>query len=63
MDMWVFAENNPPVNNYIMWFLLALLFNILLQIFKVRTTNTPARWLFIIQFVFFIIIVSHYLIF
>lgn len=63
MDMWVFSENNPPVNNYVMWFLLALVFNVLLQIFKVRTANKPARWLFIIQFIFFIIIVSHYLIF
>lgn len=63
MDMWEFSENNPPVNNYIMWFVLALLFNILLQVFKVKTNNTPARWLFFIQFVFFCIIVSHSLFF
>jgi len=63
MDLWVFSENSPPVNNYVMWFLLALLFNAALQTFKVNTTNTPARWLFFIQLIFFVIIVSHYLIF
>ena len=63
MDMWMFSENNPPANNYVMWFLLALLFNILLQVFKVSTVNIPARWLFFSQLGFFVIIVSHYLIF
>ena len=63
MDLWVFSENNPPTNNYVMWFLLALLFNVVFQVFKVSTINTPARWLFFIQLVFFVIIVSHYLIF
>lgn len=63
MDMWVFSENSPPANNYAMWFLLALLFNVVLQVFKVRTINTPARWLFFSQLVFFSIIVCHYLIF
>ena len=63
MDMWVFSENNPPTNNYVMWFLLALLFNVALQVFKVNTINKPARWLFFSQLGFFVIIVSHYLIF
>ncbi|MGK0386565.1 MAG: putative membrane protein [Patiriisocius sp.] len=63
MDMWVFSENNPPANNYVMWFLLALLFNVALQVFKVSTVNTPARWLFFIQLGFFVIIINHYLIF
>lgn len=63
MDMWMFSENHPPINNYAMWFLLALIFNALLQVFKVATINTPARWLFFSQLVFFVVIVSHYLIF
>ncbi len=57
MDMWVFSKNEPPLNNYIVWFLLALLFNWVIQIFKINTNNRPARWLFFVQFVFFIILV------
>jgi len=64
MDMWLFFENNPPLNNYVMWFLLALFFNTVVQAFKVYTSNSAARWLFFIQFVFLIaIIVSNYLIY
>jgi putative membrane protein len=63
MDMWMFVENNPPINNYVMWFLLAVFFNVVLQVFKVNTNNASARWLFFTQFVFFVIIVCHYLIF
>jgi len=63
MDMWAFSENNPPLSNYVMWFLLALLFNALLQAFKVRTINTSARWLFFSQLAFFSIIVGQYLFF
>ena len=57
MDMWEFSDNNPPVDNYVVWFLLALFFNGLIQIFKINTDNKPARWLFFIQLVFFVIII------
>ncbi|MBM1107026.1 carotenoid biosynthesis protein [Aurantibacter crassamenti] len=57
MDMWLFSKNTPPINNYIVWFLLALLFNWAIQKFKVNTQNKPARWLFYSQLGFFIIIV------
>ena len=57
MDMWEFSKNNPPINNYVVWFLLALLFNWAIQYFKIDTHNRPARWLFFIQFGFFIGIV------
>ena len=59
MDMWQFSENNPPIDNYIVWFLLALFFNWIIQKFEINTYNKPASWLFFIQFVFFIIIVIH----
>ncbi len=57
MDMWVFSKNDPPISNYVAWFILALCFNYAIQKFKVDTYNRPARWLFFIQIVFFIIIV------
>lgn len=64
MDMWMFSENNPPLNNYVMWFLLAVIFNGLFQFFKVNTNNIYASWLFFVQFVFFtILVIFEYLIF
>ncbi|SEL92689.1 putative membrane protein [Aquimarina amphilecti] len=59
IDMWMFSKNDPPINNYIAWFLLALIFNWAVQKFKINTNNRPARWLFFIQFSFFIILVIH----
>lgn len=59
MDMWLFAKNDPPMNNYVVWFLLALVFNAAIQYFKINTHNRPARWLFFIQFGFFVLIVLH----
>ncbi|SDM70403.1 carotenoid biosynthesis protein [Kriegella aquimaris] len=59
MDMWQFSKNEPPISNYVVWFLLALIFNWAIQQFKIDTNNRPARWLFFIQFGFFIIIVVH----
>lgn len=56
MDMWLFSKNEPPVSNYAVWFLLALVFNWAIQKFKIDTQNSPARWLFFIQFCFFVII-------
>jgi len=56
MDMWQFSKNEPPVSNYVVWFLLALFFNWAIQQFKINTHNRPARWLFFIQICFFIII-------
>ncbi len=59
MDMWLFSKNDPPISNYVVWFLLALFFNGAIQQFKINTHNRPARWLFFIQFGFFIIIAIH----
>ena len=61
MDMWQFAENDPPVRNYALWFLLALCFNWAIRQFKVNTNNIPARWLFFIQCGFFTIIVIQHI--
>ncbi|MFK7812111.1 MAG: carotenoid biosynthesis protein [Maribacter sp.] len=61
MEMWRFADNDPPINNYVVWFLLALIFNTAIQYFKINTRNRPARWLFFIQFCFFVIIVIEHI--
>jgi len=59
MDMWLFSKNEPPVSNYAVWFLLALVFNWSIQKSKIDTQNRPARWLFFIQLGFFVIIAIH----
>ena len=61
MNMWQFSEDNPPIHNYVVWFLLALIFNWALQQFEVNTENRPARWLFFIQCCFFTIIVAQHI--
>ncbi|MHA7060233.1 carotenoid biosynthesis protein [Aquimarina sp. M1] len=61
IDMWMFAKNEPPIKNYIIWFLLGLIFNWAIQKFKVNTSNRPARGLFFVQFVFFIVLVIHHI--
>jgi putative membrane protein len=63
MKMWKFEDASPPFRNYLMWFLLAVLFQTAIEIFKLNTKNKPARALFIIQFFFFTAIVIYSLIF
>ena len=59
IDMWMFLDDDPPINNYIVWFLMALIFNWVIRKFRIHTNNKPARWLFFVQFGFFIILVIH----
>jgi putative membrane protein len=57
MNMWKFENDFPPFRNYLMWFLLALLFQFAFELFSLNTNNKPARALFITQIFFFSIIV------
>lgn len=63
MKMWEFSGSRPPMENYIMWFLLAFLFHILLYIYKIKPSGKPARVLFIAQILFFVFIYIYNLIF
>jgi putative membrane protein len=56
MQMWSFHGSFPPLKNFLVWLVLALFFHGLFYIMKVETKNRPARWLFLIQFVFFLLI-------
>ena len=60
MDMWQFFNNEPPINNYVMWFIMALFFNWSIVKFKVNSHSRSARWLFYSQLSFFVIIVFHH---
>lgn len=56
MNMWHFDLFYPPMENFIMWFVVSCLFHALFVIFKIDTDNSPARALFWIQILFFIVI-------
>lgn len=56
MKMWEFVPNSPPIENYIAWFILAIIFHTGIELIKVNTNNKPGQYLFIIQAFFFLII-------
>jgi putative membrane protein len=53
MDMWTWKTPYPGIRNFLMWFLLALLFHALFRVLHLHIENKPARYLFFIQFLFF----------
>ena len=63
LGMWSWAEEKIPVQNYISWYLLAFLFHLLLQKTKISFSNKLAAPVFIIQFLFFGVLVVYFLIF
>ena len=63
MNMWKFEKGYPPFQNYIVWFVMAIIFHFAVNVFRLNTNNKPARAVFIIQFFFFLIIVTYSLIF
>lgn len=56
LGMWFWAENAPPLRNYVAWFFLALIFTSVLKIFRVNTKNKLAPVLLICQLLFFAIL-------
>ncbi|MBN1108312.1 MAG: carotenoid biosynthesis protein [Bacteroidales bacterium] len=56
MDMWTFTGGNPPLRNYIAWFILAFLFHALLHISGIKVVNKLAPVIFWSQLLFFIIL-------
>ncbi len=63
MDMWSFTGGRIPFQNYLAWFVLALIFNTALKIAGIRITNKFAALLFWCQFVFFIILAVYFKLF
>ena len=53
MDMWSWDTPYPGIKNFVMWFILAIVFHILFQMLNLRIENKPARYLFLIQILFF----------
>ena len=53
LDMWYWNGNSVPLQNYVVWFVLALIFHSLVKWKKVRTENPLASAIFVCQFLFF----------
>lgn len=53
LAMWTFSEFPVPTQNYVAWFILALLFSLLVHILKINTNNRIAPVVFGIQALFF----------
>ncbi|WP_297097277.1 carotenoid biosynthesis protein [uncultured Draconibacterium sp.] len=53
LSMWKFNESAVPVQNYVAWFLLALLFSVVIKLLKINTKNRIAPVVFGIQALFF----------
>jgi putative membrane protein len=56
LDMWYWKNGHIPLQNYLAWFALALVFHLLLKIFKVRIVNPFALLLLGSQFLFFLLL-------
>ncbi len=56
MDMWQFDTLKVPIQNYVVWFLLALVINSLMILFKVIGNYQISKAILIIQILFFGII-------
>lgn len=56
LDMWYWHTGNVPVQNYLSWFIIAILFHMLIRMFNVNTKNKLGPFLFVCQAVFFIIL-------
>lgn len=56
MDMWSWKNDLIPLKNYIMWGVLALIFHSIRYVMNVRDHNHLALTLFIVQIIFFLLI-------
>jgi len=53
LGMWNWKGDSVPIQNYIAWFVIALLFVLVFRLFNIKTSNKIAPLIFILQFLFF----------
>jgi len=56
LDLWAFEAETVPLQNYLAWFGLAVLFHTLFRLFKVQTRNPLSVRLLLMQALFFAIL-------
>lgn len=57
MNMWSWQNSEVPFKNYVAWYAIALVFVVLLTVFKIDTKNPLAAIIFISQFMFFVLLI------
>ncbi|MEA4935111.1 MAG: carotenoid biosynthesis protein [Paludibacter sp.] len=56
MDMWSWENSEVPVNNYIAWWLTAVFFHSLIEIFGIKLKNPLSITILTTQFLFFVVL-------
>jgi putative membrane protein len=56
LDMWYWKNETIPLQNYLVWFALALIFHTLLKVLKIKIENKLALLILGCQFLFFLIL-------
>lgn len=56
LDMWDWKHPSVPFQNYLTWFLIALIFHIGLRWFKIKIKNKLALTVLLCQFIFFVLL-------
>ena len=52
MDMWSWKDGVVPIQNFIVWFILASIFTAFIRLFKINTKNPLSKVILFSQFVF-----------
>lgn len=60
INMWTWQKELVPVNNYVAWFLLALVFHVIIQVSGIKTKNKLAPVIFACQLLFFLILLIYF---
>jgi putative membrane protein len=56
MNMWSWENNIVPMNNYVSWCLVALVFHSLIEIFGIKLKNPLSIIILVTQFLFFVVL-------
>lgn len=56
IDMWSWEGDRIPLQNYIAWFVISLIFHAVTELLKIRNKNKIAAPVLIIQFIFFVLL-------
>jgi len=54
LDYWQWEGNNVPLQNYVAWFIISLIFSSILTLLKVKIENNILKVYFVVQLGFFI---------
>jgi putative membrane protein len=63
MELWFWKNDVVPIQNYLVWFIMALIFNIIVVFCNVNTHNRLAMTLLLCQTLFFFIVFLRFIIF